>query len=343
MSDETPDNRKRGYQRARLLRGREQGKGREAKPDGLDRSDSESLAVLADAFLLALEVKNYSARTLDTLRYALTLFLQWCQERELKRPETITKPILESYQRHLWNHRKKDSKPLSAGTQIGRLTAVRQLFKWLCKENHLPADPAAHLEMPRAEHRLPKDTLSETEVSAVLNIPNITDPLGIRDRAMLELLYSTALRRTELARLELRDLNSDRKTLFVRKGKGSKDRIVPVGVRALEWVSRYLEGTRPLLQIDMAEQALFLTGYGRGFSPNSLGNLVTNAVRKALGKRGSCHLFRHACATHMFERGADTRIIQQLLGHSKLETTQIYTEVSIKLLQDVHERTHPTG
>jgi len=337
------DNRKRGYERARLLRGREAGSGREAKPDGLDRSDPEGLAILADAFLLAQQVKNYSERTLDTRRYALTLFLQWAEERDLKRPETITKPILESYQRHLWNHRKKDGKPLSIGTQIGRLTAVRQLFKWLCRENLLSADPAAHLEMPKEEHRLPEDTLSEAEVAAVLAVPNISDPLGVRDRAMLELFYSTAIRRSELARLELRDFNLDRKTLFVRKGKGGRDRVVPVGKRALEWIARYLDRTRPLLQIDMREQALFLTGYGRGFSPNSLGNLVSKTVRKALGDRGSCHLLRHACATHMHERGADIRVIQQLLGHSKLETTQVYTEVSIKLLREVHERTHPAG
>ena len=333
--------RKKGYQRARLLRGKEPGPGREAAPDGLDRSDPDGLAPLADAFLLAQQVKNYSDRTLDTRRYALTIFLQWAQDRELKRPETITKPILESYQRHLWNYRKKDGKPLSVGTQIGRLTAVRQLFKWLCKENHLTADPAAHLEMPKEDRRLPEDTLSEAEVSAVLSVPNIADPLGVRDRAILELFYSTALRRSELARLELRDLNPDRKILFVRHGKGAKDRVVPVGKRALEWITRYLDEVRPLLRIDMVEQSLFLTGYGRGFSPNSLGNLVRGTVTKAIGNRGSCHLLRHACATHMHERGADIRVIQQLLGHAKLETTQIYTEVSIKQLREVHERTHP--
>ena len=335
--------RTRGYERAQLLRGQERGSGRVAQPDGLERSDPDGLAALADAFLLAQQVKNYSERTLDTRRYALTLFLQWAQERDLKRPAAITKPILESYQRHLWNYRKKDGKPLSVGTQIGRLTAIRQLFKWLCKENLLDADPAAHLEMPKEERRLPEDTLSEAEVAAVLNVPDIGDPLGVRDRAMLELLYSTGLRRTELARLELRDLNADRKTLFVRKGKGGKDRVVPVGKQALEWIARYLDETRPLLQIDMQEQALFLTGYGRGFRPNSLGNLVTKTVRKALGNRGSCHLLRHACATHMHEHGADIRVIQQLLGHAKLETTQVYTEVSIKQLREVHERTHPAA
>ncbi len=330
-----------GYERAKLLQGLTPSHGRTAAPDGLDRSDPEGLAALADAYLIALAVKSYKERTLATRRYALTLFLKWAQTRELKHPASITKPILESYQRHLWHHRKKDGKPLSTGTQIGRLTAVRQFFKWLNKEGWIGADPAAHLEMPKQDRSLPEDTLSEAEVAAVLNVPNVGDPLGVRDRAILELIYSTAVRRTEVTQLELRDLHRDRRTLFIRKGKGGKDRVLPVGKRALEWIERYLEKTRPLLQIDMSEQALFLTGYGRGFSPNSLGNLISKAVRRALGNRGSCHLLRHACATHMFDHGADIRIIQQLLGHAKLETTQIYTEVSIRLLQDVHARTHP--
>ncbi len=334
----------RGYRRARLLRGRERGRGREAAPDGLDRSDPGGLAALADSYLEALEVKNYSARTLDTRRYALTLFLRWSQDREVLRPEAVTKAILESYQRGLWHHRKGDGAPLSVGTQIGRLAAVRSLFKWLCKEGHLGADPAAHLEMPKEQRRLPQDTLSEAEVADILNVPDTSDPLGVRDKAMLELLYSTALRRTEIAKLELRDLNADRATLHVRGGKGGKDRVVPVGGRALQWCAKYLDEVRPLLQIDLAEAALFLTGYGKGFSPNSLGNLVRKAVEKSgVGRPGSCHLLRHACATHMLEGGADTRVIQQLLGHAKLETTQVYTEVSIRLLREVHARTHPAG
>ena len=337
------DRRKRGFERAQLLRGRDPGPGRAAAPDGLDRSKPEGLAALTDAYLLALEVKNYSRRTVATRRYALTRFLRWSQERDLTRPQEITKSILESYQRHLFNYRKKDGRALSTGTQIGRLTAIRQLFKWFYKEGWIDADPAAHLEMPREQRRLPQDTLSEEEVAAILAVPDIADPLGVRDRTMLELLYSTGLRRTELARLELRDLSTERKTLFVRKGKGGKDRVVPVGSQALEWCERYLDRVRPLLQIDLAEQALFLTGYGHGFSPNSLGNLVTKTVRKALGRRGSCHLLRHACATHMHERGADIRVIQQLLGHSKLETTQVYTEVAIRLLQEVHAKTHPSA
>lgn len=332
-----------GLQRAKLLQTQQPGAGRKAEPDGLDRSQADGLAVLMDAYLLRLAVKHQSPRTIETRRRALVAFVRWCNERDLITPKQITRPILESYQRQLWSHRTKANKPLAVGTQIGRLAAVRGLFKWLCREAWLDADPAAHLEMPKEEHRLPADTLSESEVTVILSAPNITDALGIRDRAMLELLYSTGIRRAELARLQLRDLHRERRTLHV-DGKGGKDRIVPVGERALSWIEKYLANVRPLLCIHADEQALFLTGYGRGFSANSLGNLIKQHIERAHpGRAGNCHLLRHACATHMLEHGADVRIIQQLLGHSKLETTQVYTEVSIKLLQDVHARTHPAS
>ncbi|MBL9178091.1 MAG: site-specific tyrosine recombinase XerC [Verrucomicrobiaceae bacterium] len=333
----------RGLQRAQLLQTQQPSGGRTAAPDGLDRSQADGLAVLMDAYLVRLAVKHQSPRTIETRRRALVAFVKWCQERELMQPKQITRPILESYQRHLWHHRTKAEKPLAVGTQIGRLAAVRGLFKWLCREAWLDADPAAHLEMPKEEHRLPADTLSESEVAAILAVPNVADPLGIRDRTMLELLYSTGIRRAELVRVQLRDLHRERRTLHV-EGKGNKERIVPVGERALQWIERYLAEVRPLLHIHADEQALFLTGYGRAFSANSLGNLIKANIKKAHpGRAGNCHLLRHACATHMLEHGADVRIIQQLLGHSKLETTQVYTEVSIKLLQDVHARTHPSS
>lgn len=332
-----------GYQRAKLLQTQQPGGGRTAQSDGLDRSRADGLACLMDAYLQRLAVKHQSPRTIETRRFALVLFVKWCQERELVNPQQITRGILESFQRHLWRHRTKDDKPLAVGTQIGRLAAVRGLFKWLCRENWLTADPAAHLEMPKEEHRLPADTLSESEVSTILAVPDVKDPLGVRDRAMLELLYSSAIRRSELARLQLRDLHRERRTLHVA-GKGGKDRIVPVGERALLWLDNYLVKVRPLLCVHAGEQALFLTGYGRGFSAKSLGNLIKQNVEQAHpGRSGNCHLLRHACATHMLEHGADVRIIQQLLGHAKLETTQIYTAVSIKLLQDVHARTHPAS
>jgi integrase/recombinase XerD len=193
------------------------------------------------------------------------------------------------------------------------------------------------------EKRLPQEALTPGELDRLLSIPNVADPLGVRDRAMLELFYSCGLRRAELCQLQLADLNAERRTLRVF-GKGKKDRVVPVGGRALQWVERYLREVRPRLCLDTRTQALFLTGYGGAFNPDVLSRMVSAWLRQAgLKRKGCCHVLRHTCATHMLENGADIRFIQQLLGHEKLDTTAIYTEVSIKQLQEVHARCHPSA
>jgi len=219
---------------------------------------------------------------------------------------------------------------------------MKYYFAWLCKQRVLEANPASEIELPRPEKRLPIEALSIQEMETILAQPNITDPLGIRDRAIIELFYSTGIRRAELVRLEIADLNRERRLLHVRLGKGRKDRVVPVGARAMQWIEKYLDDVRPLLTVSGTEPALFITGYGQAFNPDVLGREVIKYIEKAnIGRRGGPHLFRHTCATHMLEGGADIRYIQQLLGHENLETTAIYTEVSIIQLQAVHARCHP--
>jgi integrase/recombinase XerD len=250
--------------------------------------------------------------------------------------------ILESYQRWLWSYRKKNGKPLGITTQRARLGGLMNFFAWLCKRRVLETNPASELELPRPERRLPVAAFSVAEVEAVLSQPDITDPLGLRDRAALELLYSTGIRRAELVRLEVSDLNGEKRLLHIRQGKGRKDRVVPVGSRAMRWLEKYLEDVRPLLMMGASVPALFLTGYGEPFNPDALGRKVVAYIEAAhTGHKGGAHLFRHTCATHLLEGGADIRYIQQLLGHAKLETTAIYTEVSILQLQAVHARCHP--
>jgi len=250
--------------------------------------------------------------------------------------------------RHHQGHpRKLSAPPLALAqeerhAQRSRLGTLKDLFKYLVRQDALGANPASELEMPRLEKRLPNEALGIQQVAALLNIPDIRDPLGQRDRAILELFYSTGLRRSELARLEIHDLNRERQTLQVRQGKGHKDRVVPVGSRALEWIVRYLEEVRPRLMLHAQERALFLTSYGEPFNPDVLSRMVSKWLKQAeIGRPGSCHLIRSTCATHMLEGGADIRFIQQLLGHEKLETTAIYTQVSIEQLKAVHGKTHP--
>jgi len=225
------------------------------------------------------------------------------------------------------------------------LYQAKVFFAWMARRGHIPLDPAAGLEMPRPEHRLPGAILSIDEVEAVLAGPDVTTPLGLRDRAVLEIFYSTAIRRAELIKLALSDIDYGRATLFVRQGKGKKDRLVPVGGRALDWTRRYVDEVRPQLVAKTGDRGvLFLSALGRPICADWLTRTVHAYV--AVGaptKRGSCHLFRHSAATHMLEGGADIRYVAELLGHAKLETTQIYTRVSIEKLRAVHAATHPTG
>jgi len=317
--------------------------GNDRRPDNFDRSAPDALALWRDGYLESLASRNYAEGTLEGRGDALKVFLAWAAERELTRASQITRPILESYQRWLWRCIKANGQRLGWSTQRNRLSILKDFCRWLTRQNVILHNPASELELPRMEKRLPKEVFSLTEIEKLLAVPNVADPLGIRDRAMLELFYSTGIRRTELCRVELADLNTERRTLHVRLGKGKKDRVVPVGARAIVWLEHYLQAVRPRLSLDTRTQALFLTGYGGAFNPDVVSRMVAAWIKQVTGRVASCHLLRHTCATHMLENGADIRFIQQLLGHEKLDTTAIYTEVSIKQLQEVHARCHPSA
>ena len=219
---------------------------------------------------------------------------------------------------------------------------LRAWFKWLTRNNHILYNPAADLELPRLEHRLPKHVLTQSEADAVINGPNVTEPLGIRDRAILETFYSTGMRRAEMIGLKLYDVDIDSGTVMIRQGKNKKDRMVPIGQRALKWINKYIRDVRPSLMLDPNEQTLFITAEGEPLSKHYASQIVREYVDAAnIGKSGSCHLFRHTMATLMLEGGADVRFIQAMLGHANINTTQIYTQVSIRKLKEIHEATHP--
>jgi integrase/recombinase XerD len=287
-------------------------------------------------------VVAYSPRTIEAQRHALRRFIAWCDERGLNKPQDITRPILERYQRHVHHHRKHNGQPLTVSAQLGLILPLQAWFKWLTKQNHILYNPAADLDLPTRPKALPKGLLSISQVEDVLNGCDTARPEGLRMRAMLEVLYSTGIRRFELAGLKLFDVDVERGALMVRQGKGAKDRLVPVGERACAWVDKYLREVRPELATGADDYRLFLDDDGRGFTPERIGDLVRRQITAAsIEHPGSCHLFRVACATHMLENGADIRFIQSLLGHAKLDTTQIYTLVSLAKLKEVHSATHP--
>jgi len=313
-------------------------------PDRFDHAALDSLARWRDAYLESLAVRNYSPATVSDYRASANYFLTWAAERDLTRASQVTRLILESYQRSLWRHVKPNGQRLSWNAQRDRLLMLKGWFRWLTRQNVILHNPASELELPRPEKKLPQDVLTQSQVEKLLAVPDVGDPLGVRDRTMLEIFYSTGIRRAELCHLELSDVNTERRTLHIRKGKGKKDRVVPVGARALAWVERYLREVRPRLCLDTRTQALFLTGYGGAFNLDTVSRMVADWLKQAgVPRKGGCHTLRHACATHMLEHGADIRFIQQLLGHSNLDTTAIYTEVSIRQLQEVHARCHPSS
>lgn len=320
-----------------------------AESEQSDRSDRRSLAVLIEAHLSDLEARGYARLTVRDYGRHLEQFRCWAEERGTLRAAEITPSVVEGYRRWLFHYRKRDGEPLAWSSQSGRLAAVRRLFAWLLKTGRLLSDPTADLELPRGPKRLPRTVLSARETERVLMQPDIRTPRGLRDRAILEALYSTGMRRSELAGLEIRDLDTERGIVRIRLGKGAKDRLVPIGERAVRWIERYLAEARPrfLTELDTGHTgdtgALFLNRWGRAFHPNGLTKLASRYLRRALGREGACHVFRHTAATLMHEAGADIRIIQELLGHEDLSSTQIYTRVSIQRLKEVHTRTHPAA
>jgi integrase/recombinase XerD len=285
---------------------------------------------------------NYSPATVEKRQISIQRFIAWCEQYSIERPQDITKPVLERYRRHLFHHRKANGQPLSFSTQYSQLMPLKAFFKWLNKENHILFNPASDFEMPRVPKRLPKYILTVDEINDMLNHTRVYGATGIRDRAMIETLYSSGIRRMELANLKIQDADLERGTLTIFEGKWQKDRVVPLGDRAGAWVRKYRDEVRPTLLRDDDSGHLFLTDNGEPFMRNRVSDLVAK-YKEAVGidKPGASHLFRHAMATHMLENGADIRYIQMMLGHVNLSSTEIYTQVSIKKLKEVHAATHP--
>ncbi|MGH9281941.1 MAG: site-specific tyrosine recombinase XerC [Acidimicrobiales bacterium] len=304
-------------------------------------SSGSAMAEAVNDYLVAMGAKGFSPYTVAYRSRSLAQLVAWLAERGVTHPAEVTKPVLERYQRALFHYRKANGAPLSFRTQASYLVPVKGLFRFLAQTNRILFNPASELELPRIERRLPRVVLNLAEVEAALAAADLDEPVGLRDRAIMEVLYSTGMRRSELCRLRLHELDVDRGTVLIALGKGARDRMVPIGERALGWVERYLVEVRPALVVPPDDGIVFLTLEGNDVTPDHLTAKVGAYVRGATGKAGSCHTFRHSMATLMLEGGADIRHIQEMLGHVQLSTTQIYTHVSIDALKAVHTRCHP--
>ncbi|MEK7861938.1 MAG: site-specific tyrosine recombinase XerC [Chloroflexota bacterium] len=293
-------------------------------------------------FLAWSEATGCTEATIATRKQSLRIFVLWCGERSIGKPQDVTLPILERYQRYLFHYRKSNGQALGFISQRSRLVPVKTFFKWLTRSRYILYNPASELVLPRPPKRLPRHIFTLEEIETIAALCDVETPQGVRDRAVIETLYSTGIRRMGLGRLKVYDVDLDGGALLVREGKGRKDRMVPIGARACAWIAKYLADARPQMVMEPDEGVLFLTDYGEPLRGERLGYLVRGAIERAgYTFPGSCHLFRHAMATHMLENGADTRFIQAMLGHAKLTTTEIYTQVSILKLKEIHSATHP--
>lgn len=307
---------------------------------------SGKLAELIFAYIASLEARNFSKSTIKGRRREVFLFASYCAARAITEPSQITVHFMERYRKHVTEKTSQRSGArISTQSQISQLCAVRDYFRYLTKYGHMLFNPALEVELPKIGRRLPRNILSADEASKILRAKHRIPAIETRNRAMLELLYSTGMRRAELSALDIADINFESGTILIREGKGGHDRVVPAGKNSLFWIVKYLSESRPVLLSGFEDcGALFISSESvRGrISTDSVTHAVTETRKRAgIEKEGSAHMFRHTAATLMLENGADIRFIQKLLGHKELGSTQKYTHVSIRKLKEIHAKTHP--
>ena len=288
-----------------------------------------------DSFIDQLWLEDGLAKnTLDSYRLDLYAFALWITEQN-KQLLAVEQADIQQYLAVKFPH----SKPRS----ISRLIAsLRRFYRYLIRENKMSLDPTLQIQSPKLPRSLPK-SLSEDEVLALLNAPNVNDPIGLRDKAMLELLYACGLRVTELVGVKVTEVSLSDGVVRVT-GKGSKTRLVPMGEEAVDWISRYLSEARPAILQKRLCDALFVTNRADEMTRQGFWYLIKRyALLAGITKHMSPHVLRHAFATHLLNHGADLRVVQMLLGHSDISTTQIYTHVARERLKKLHSVHHPRG
>ncbi|HEY5682200.1 MAG TPA: site-specific tyrosine recombinase XerD [Sulfuricaulis sp.] len=297
---------------------------------------SEGSKDLIERFCDALWLQEgLSANTLEAYRRDLEGLDRWVTQRGIALGSATRADLLE----YLSSSVRQGARPR---TTARLLSSLRRFYGYLVREEKIKTDPTALIDSPKLGRPLPK-SLTEEQVEKLLESPDVTKPLGLRDRAMLETLYATGLRVSELVGLTLSQVNLTQGVVRVI-GKGNKERLVPLGEEAVEWISRYLSEGRAYLVRRRSTEALFATARGGPMTRQAYWhNLKTHTRRAGIQSKLSPHTLRHAFATHLLNHGADLRVVQMLLGHADLSTTQIYTHVAQARLKTLHEQHHPRG
>lgn len=274
--------------------------------------------------------------TLAAYRRDLKAFAAWLQKERTQDLDAAVSGDIEAYL--AWRFARR-SQPRSAARYS---SALKRFYRYLLRENLIASDPTLNLDRPKLPRALPK-SLTEADVERLLASADADTPLGLRDRAMLETLYATGLRVSELVGLKLTALNLNDGVLRVT-GKGNKDRLVPLGEESVQWLRRYMTDARPVLLEKNLSDAVFVTARGDGMTRQAFWYLIKRCAHVAgITRPLSPHTLRHAFATHLLNHGADLRVVQMLLGHSDISTTQIYTHVARERMKQLHARHHPRG
>ena len=292
---------------------------------------------ILDEFCDSLWLEDGLARnTLEAYRRDLTQFQLWLAKQGRKRLLNAEHSDLLTYLAHRVAARTK-------ATTTGRLlSSLKRFYQFALRQGRISSDPSINIDAPKLPRGLPK-TLTEADVEKLLGAPNAADALGLRDRTMLETLYASGLRVSELVTLKISQVSQDMGVVRIM-GKGAKERLVPLGEEALEWIRRYLKESRPRILGKRAAAALFVTNRGLAMTRQAFWHLLKrHAAHAGLNKQISPHTLRHAFATHLLNHGADLRVVQLLLGHSDISTTQIYTHVARERLKQLHAKHHPRG
>jgi integrase/recombinase XerD len=277
-----------------------------------------------------------SRNTLESYRRDLNKFAAWLEQQGRASILEATHADIQGFLAYLY---KQQAKATSSSRAI---SSLKRLFRYLLRQNKISADPTLQIATPKLPRSLPK-SLTEQDVELLLNAPDAQTPLGLRDRTMLEVLYATGLRVSELVTLSVAQVSLDMGVVRVM-GKGSKERLVPLGEEALDWIKHYLADGRSVLLAGKLSDALFVTQRGEGMTRQMFWYLIKKHARHGgLNKSLSPHTLRHAFATHLLNHGADLRVVQMLLGHADISTTQIYTHVARERLKQLHAVHHPRG
>ena len=290
-----------------------------------------------------LVVKGWTPSTLEGYRRLLKRLLDFLKERQVEDTSQVTKAMMGDFQESEKERLSPKGLPLAVHTVNSSLLMAKNLFRYLREEGVLWSDPSREVTLMRAPKMLPRSFLTAVEAKKMMEAPDTSTALGYRDRCILEVLYSTGIRRGELNALKVTDLDLDGGFLRVNQGKGGKDRVVPLGRMACRFIRSYLEHVRPLyLRKDPAMPWLFLSRKSGRMSTMVARGVVRRYTQEVgIGKKVTPHTFRHTCATLMLKNGANIRHVQEQLGHASLETTKIYTAVTVTDLKEIHKKCHP--